>query len=93
MSTAVELIVDGYVRLGDRTSLTKLKAHREHLLAQLRGQLGGWFDVSRSIGQMEEEISRIDAGLVRLDGALTPLSATTTATSGTRVKWEPPVVS
>jgi hypothetical protein len=70
MSLALEQIVDGYVRLNDRRALIDLKAHREDLLAQLQAQLGGWFDVSRSVSQIEEEITQIEAGLARLDGAV-----------------------
>jgi hypothetical protein len=70
MSLALEQIVDGYVRLNDREALADLKAHREDLLAQLRAQLGGWFDVSRSVSQMEEDVTQIEAGLARLDGAV-----------------------
>jgi len=70
MSLALEQIFDGYIRLNDRRALADLKAHREDLLAQLRAQLGGWFDVSRSVSQMEEEITQIEAGLARLDGAV-----------------------
>ncbi|WP_024519519.1 hypothetical protein [Bradyrhizobium sp. Tv2a-2] len=69
MSVALELIVDGYVRLNDRGAIVGLKAHRENLLALLRAQLGGCFDVSRSIAQMEEELAQIEAGLERLDEA------------------------
>jgi hypothetical protein len=68
MSSAIELIVDGYVRLGDRRALSELKAHREQLVAGLRSQRG-WFDYSKSIRQMDEEIVAVDAGLARLDGA------------------------
>ena len=67
MSMALELIIDGYIRLGDRRALVELKAHRETLLAQLSAQSGGCFDDSRSMGQMQEEIDHIEAGLVRLD--------------------------
>lgn len=67
MSIALDLIIDGYIRLGDRRALEELKAHRETLLAQLSAQSGGCFDVSRSMGQMQEEIGQIEAGLARLD--------------------------
>jgi hypothetical protein len=70
MSVALELIVDGYVRLNDRGALAGLKAHRENLLALLRAQLGGCFDVSQSIGQMAEELAQIEAGLARLEEAV-----------------------
>jgi hypothetical protein len=67
MSMALELIIDGYIRLGDRRALVELKAHRETLLAQLSAQSGGCFDVSRSMGQMQEEIGQIEGGLARLE--------------------------
>ena len=56
-------------RLNDRGALAQLKAHRENLLAQLRAQVGSYFDVSRAAGQMEEEITQIEAGLARLNAA------------------------
>lgn len=74
MSVALGLIVDGYVRLEDRRALLDLKAHREDLLAQLRARKG-WFDLSRSVSQMEEEIAQIEAGLARLDGGAMPPAA------------------
>lgn len=77
MSDALQLIVDGYVRLNDRGALTELKAHREDLLAALQAKRG-WLDLSRSIGDMEEEINQVDAGLARLDaghGGLTFLGS------------------
>ena len=70
MSKALELIIDGYIRLGDRTALTELKAHREELSARLRTQSGGCFDVSPAMGQMEEEVDQIEAGLARLDARI-----------------------
>jgi hypothetical protein len=73
MSMALELIIDGYIRLGDRTALTELKAHREDLLARLSAQSVGCFDVSRSMGQMQEEIDQIEAGLARLNAQAAPL--------------------
>ena len=38
MSEALELIVDGYVRLNDRRALAELKAHREDLISELRAR-------------------------------------------------------
>jgi len=66
MSEALELIVDGYVRLNDRRALAELKAHREDLIAELRARKG-WFDLSQSIKQIGEDIFQIEAGLARLD--------------------------
>jgi hypothetical protein len=74
MSMALELIIDGYIRLGDRGALAELKAHREDLLAQLSAQSGGCFDVSRSVGQMQGEIGQIEAGLARLDARAVALT-------------------
>jgi hypothetical protein len=66
MSEALELIVDGYVRLNDRRALAELKVHREDLIAELRARKG-WFDLSQSIKQIDEDIFQIEAGLARLD--------------------------
>ncbi len=67
MASAIELIVDGYVRLGDRGALAELKAHRQNLVADLKARKG-WFDYSLSIRQMDEEIVAVEAGLARLNG-------------------------
>jgi hypothetical protein len=72
MSEALEMIVDGYVRLNDRRSLTELKAHREDLIAELKARKG-WFDLSQSIRQFDEDIVQIEAGLARLDAVSAPL--------------------
>ena len=69
---AIELIVDGYVRLRDREALVELKAHREDLLAQLKAREGGWFDVSRTIGRIEQDIGQIGDGLAQLDATPGP---------------------
>src|SRR5579864_6050900 len=66
MSLAPEQTIDGYIHLNDRGALAELKAHHENLLAQLIAQIGGYFDVSRAAGLMEEEIAQIEAGLARL---------------------------
>jgi hypothetical protein len=63
MSSAIELIVDGYARLGDRQSLENLRMHRRRLAVDLKSIEG--FDCSRSIEQIEEEIAAIEAGLTR----------------------------
>lgn len=64
MSRSVELIVEGYVRLNDRDSLEAILAHRQHLLRQLVAVTG--VDPQRSIAQVSEEITIIEAGLATL---------------------------
>lgn len=66
MSTAIQLIIDVHVRFNDRKSLVELKAHREDVLAKLNAQKG-CFDPNRSIGQVEEELRQIEAGLTKLN--------------------------
>jgi hypothetical protein len=68
MSKAIELIVDGYVKLGARKALENLKTHRHRLANELKS-LNVPLDLSSSIKQLEEEIAVIDAGLARLNGA------------------------
>lgn len=68
MSSAIELIVDGYARLGDRQSLEDLRMHRRRLAVDLKSVKG--FDCSRSIEQIEIDIAAIDTGLVSLSNAV-----------------------
>jgi hypothetical protein len=62
--SAIEQIVDAYVRLGNRGALVDLLAHRERLLINLNGRAG--FDLSLPLGQIKEEIAVILAGLEKL---------------------------
>lgn len=64
MSRSVELIVEGYVRLNDREALEDILAHRQDLLRQLVAVTG--VDPQRSIAQLSEEITIIEAGLATL---------------------------
>jgi hypothetical protein len=48
MSQAMQLIVDGYVKLSGRKALEELKAHRERLASELRS-INGMFDLSSTI--------------------------------------------
>jgi hypothetical protein len=68
MSTAIELIVDGYVRLRDRKALEDVGAHRHRLATELKS-INRALDLRSSIKQLEEEIAVIDAGLARLNRA------------------------
>ncbi|MBR0778177.1 hypothetical protein JQ625_25380 [Bradyrhizobium diazoefficiens] len=64
MPSAIEQIVDSYVRLKNRRGLDELMMHRQRLAVELKSRSG--FDFSRPIGQIEEEIAIIEAGLSRL---------------------------
>jgi hypothetical protein len=64
MSKAIEQIVDAYVRLNNRRALEDLKMHRQRLAVDLKSRTG--FDFSLPIGQVDEEIAIIEAGLERL---------------------------
>lgn len=65
MPKAIELIVDGYVRLYDRGALEELRMHRRKMAVELKGKTG--FDYSKTIDQIEDEIEVIEAGLNRLE--------------------------
>jgi hypothetical protein len=67
MSKAIEQIVDAYVRLGNRPALDDLRTHRQKLAVDLKGRSG--YDFSLPIGQIDEEIAVIEAGLDRLNAA------------------------
>jgi hypothetical protein len=67
MSKAMEQIVDAYVRLGNRRALEDLRKHRQKLAVDLKGKTG--YDLSLPIGQIDQEIAVIEAGLERLDAA------------------------
>ena len=61
MSRAMEQIVDAYVRLGNRSALEDLRMHREKLAVDLKGRAG--YDFSLPIGQIDQELAVIEAGL------------------------------
>ena len=66
MSSAIELIVDGYARLKDRQSLEDLRMQRRRLAVDLKSRTG--FDCLSSIAQVEQDIAAIEAGLKTLSG-------------------------
>lgn len=68
MANAIELIVDGYVSLNDRTALDGLRMQRRKLAVDLKARTG--FDYRTTIQQIEEDIV-IEAGLAQLDGTAT----------------------
>lgn len=67
MPNAIELIVDGYVRLNNRRALDDLRMQRRKLAVDLKARTR--FDFRPTIQQIEEDIAVIEAGLARLDGA------------------------
>jgi hypothetical protein len=73
MSKAIEAIVDAYVKLGNIQALESLRAHRLKLAAASRDRTD--FDFSVLLGQIEKEISVVDAGLVRLRTGVDTLAA------------------
>jgi hypothetical protein len=65
MSKAIEQIVDAYVRLNDGRALEDLRLHRQRLAVDLKHRTG--YDFSLPIGQIDEEIAVIEAGIERLN--------------------------
>ena len=66
MSSAIEMIVSGYAKLGDRQSLENLRTHRRHLAVDLKARTG--FDCRASIAEVEQDIAIIEAGIKTLSG-------------------------
>ena len=74
MPSAIEQIVDTYVRLKNRSGLDQLMMHRQRLAVDLKSKSG--YDFSLPIGQIDEEIAIIEAGLSRLKADAADLAAT-----------------
>ncbi|KYK44269.1 hypothetical protein A1D31_36920 [Bradyrhizobium liaoningense] len=64
MPLSIELIVDGYVKLNDRSALEKLLAHRRDLLQKLNRVTG--VDSRQEVAQVSQEITVIDRALAAL---------------------------
>jgi hypothetical protein len=65
MPSAIEQIVDAYVRLKNRRGLDELMMHRQRLAVDLKSR-SSRFDFSLPIDKIDEEIAIIEAGLTRL---------------------------
>jgi hypothetical protein len=65
MASAIELIVDSYVQLGDRQALQVLLDRREKLAQHLQGVVG--YDVGKVLQEIENDIVVISAGLGRVE--------------------------
>jgi hypothetical protein len=64
VSSAIALIVAAYVRTGQLAPLQDLKTNREKLAGQVRNRVD--FDFGVLLGQLEDDISEIEAGIQRL---------------------------
>lgn len=64
MPSAIEQIVDNYVRLKNRRGLDELMMHRQRLAVDLKSKSG--FDFGLPISQIDAEIAVIEAGIGRL---------------------------
>jgi len=73
---AIDLIVEGYVKLAAREALEDLRAHRCRLAEELKS-IKTVLDLSLSIRQMEDDILAIDTGLAKLNSrAVEPVKVT-----------------
>jgi hypothetical protein len=66
LPSAIELIVAGYVKLGNKQALVDLIAHRERILPELEGRISSGFDFSRPIRELKDDIRVASAGLEQL---------------------------
>lgn len=67
MSSAMESIVDGYVRAKNRAMLEEMRMHRDRLKVNLflHGQERD-YNVSSTIRSLDDDLSVIEAGIERL---------------------------
>lgn len=66
MPTSIELIVEGYVRINDRSALVDLLAHRRKVLKQLQSVTG--IDPKQTMAQISQDIAVIERTLAALAG-------------------------
>jgi len=64
MSLSIGLIVDGYVKLNNRSALDNLLTHRRELLQKLNRVTG--IDAKEAIAQVSQEITVIETALAAL---------------------------
>jgi hypothetical protein len=67
--SAIEVIVQNYIRLNDRQALESLRKHREDLAAHLSEGKDGSFDYRALVQQIEDELAVIGTGLAKLNSA------------------------
>ncbi|MGY4501609.1 inorganic triphosphatase YgiF [Bradyrhizobium sp. GM24.11] len=64
MSTAMEMIVAGYVKMRDPRALADLLAHRRKVLAELQAVSG--INPRNAVKAIQEELALVEAGLQEL---------------------------
>jgi hypothetical protein len=66
MSLAIQLIVDGYVRLKDRVALERMHEHWRKMLQECRASAANGFRVEALDAALQNEINVLDEALSRL---------------------------
>jgi hypothetical protein len=68
MSNGMRSIVDGYVRMKNRTALEDMRMHRHRLKVNLflHGQERS-YNVGSTIQSLDDDLSEIEAGIERLE--------------------------
>lgn len=64
MNSAIALVVAGYVETSQLTALQDMRAHRETLASSIRDRSD--FNFGLLLGQLDDDIREIDAGIRRL---------------------------
>ena len=70
MTNAIEAVVAAYVHTNQLDALLDLKAHREQLAASIRDRTH--FDFGVLLGQLEDDLVAIEAGIRRLHARTGP---------------------
>lgn len=70
MTSAIEAVVAAYVQTNQLDALLDLRAHREQLSASIRDR--GDFNFGVLLGQLDDDISAIEAGIRRLRAVADP---------------------
>ena len=67
MSSAIELIANGFVRVKDRAALERMREHRGRLLQEYRMRpSAGWFRSEVLEASLQDDLAVLDAALSRL---------------------------
>ena len=67
MPSAIEQIVEAYVRLNNRRALEEMIVHRQRLAINLKAMSG--LDLGAPLRQVNEDIAAIGAGLTKMDSS------------------------
>jgi hypothetical protein len=74
VKSAIELVVAGYVDTNQLSALQDMKVHRERLAMSIRDRAD--FNFGVLLGQLEDDIREIDAGIQQLRVAVDVRSET-----------------